>query len=103
MNRIEKLKELLLENRDDAFLNHALALEYIKAGDDEKAAELFNAILEKDPDYVGSYYHLGKLLERRGDEPGAIAVYKKGMEIAQKLGAQHAYNELRAACEYLEF
>ncbi|SDD64459.1 tetratricopeptide repeat protein [Niabella drilacis] len=103
MNRIEKLEALLRENGDDGFLNHALALEYVKAGDDGKAAALFKSILEKDPDYVGSYYHLGKLQERCGDEPGAIAVYKKGMEIAQKLGEQHAYNELRAACEYLEF
>ncbi|MGJ7033708.1 tetratricopeptide repeat protein [Niabella hirudinis] len=103
MNRIEKLKAMLLENSEDAFLNHALALEYVKAGDDAKAAALFKLILEKDPDYVGSYYHLGKLQERNGDEQAAIAVYKKGMEMAQKLGEQHAYNELRAACEYLEF
>ncbi|WP_300601321.1 hypothetical protein [Niabella sp.] len=103
MDRIEKLEELLRENSGDAFLNHALALEYVKLGDDVKAGALFRAILEKNETYVGSYYHLGKLLERAGDEAGAIGIYKKGMEIAQKLGERHAYNELRAACEYLEF
>lgn len=103
MNRIEKLEELLRNNGEDAFLNHALALEYIKAGDDIKAGALFRRILEKNEDYVGSYYHLGKLLERSGDDAGAINVYKKGMEVAQRLGEQHAYNELRSACEYLEF
>ncbi|MCF3107904.1 hypothetical protein LL912_03850 [Niabella sp. CC-SYL272] len=103
MSRIEKLEELLQENSGDAFLNHALALEYVKAGDDLKAGRLFKTLLEKNEDYVGSYYHLGKLLERGGDEAGAITVYKKGMEVAQRLGEQHAYNELKSACEYLEF
>lgn len=103
MNRIEKLETMLQENSGDEFLTHALALEYVKAGDDGKAAALFEVILALHPDYVGSYYHLGKLMERKGDDPAAIAVYKKGMEIARKLGEQHAYNELRAACEYLEF
>ncbi|MCD2421623.1 hypothetical protein LQ567_02545 [Niabella pedocola] len=103
MSRIEKLEELLRENSGDAFLNHALALEYVKTGDDAKAGTIFKNLLEKNEDYVGSYYHLGKLLERSGDETGAITVYKKGMEVAQRLGERHAYNELRAACEYLEF
>ncbi|MBZ4191750.1 tetratricopeptide repeat protein [Niabella beijingensis] len=103
MSRIEKLEALLQENGSDAFLNHALGLEYVKAGNDAKAEGIFKQLLADNPDYVGSYYHLGKLLERNGAEQGAIAVYKKGMEIALKLGEQHAYNELRAACEYLEF
>jgi Tfp pilus assembly protein PilF len=101
MDRIVKLKELLSENPADPFLQHALALELIKNGDDASARELFDRLLADDPGYVGSYYHLAKLLERNGDTDGAIKVYEKGMEQAKKLGEMHAYGELKGAYEEL--
>lgn len=102
MNRIEKLMEFLKNMPDDSFLKHALSLEYIKAGDDVAAASLFRELLEKDPGYVGSYYHLGKLLERSGENAEAIVVYEKGMEVAKKNNDRHSYSELQAAKEELE-
>ena len=62
MDRIEKLKTFLESTPADSFLQHALALEYIKVGDDGEARKLFKEILLREPTYVGSYYHLGKLL-----------------------------------------
>ena len=67
MDRIEKLKEFLQANPADSFLQHALALEYIKLGDDEAARKLFEELLNREPGYIGSYYHLGKLLERNDE------------------------------------
>src|SRR5436190_3946311 len=67
MSRIEKILQYLESAPADNFLRHALALEYIKMGDDLKAKELFENILAEYPDYTGSYYHLGKLLERIGE------------------------------------
>lgn len=99
MERIEKLKAFLAVNPRDAFLKHALALEYVKLGDDESARVLFEALLTDDPAYVGSYYHLGKLYERTGDHEKALQWYRKGMEEASKNKDQHALNELRAAFE----
>ena len=101
MSRIEKLLEYLKENDKDSFLQHALALEYIKVGNDEEARELFNDILLREPTYVGSYYHLAKLLERVGDNPKAIRIYERGMLEAKKAGDNHAYNELQAAYDDL--
>ncbi|RYZ24287.1 MAG: tetratricopeptide repeat protein [Chitinophagaceae bacterium] len=101
MDRIARLKELLHTQPDDSFLQHALALEHIKAGDDTAARALFEAVLERDPAYVGSYYHLAKLLERQGEEAGAIATYEKGMAAAKAAGDNHAYSELRSAHEEL--
>ena len=72
MGRIEKLLEYMKAADKDSFLQHALALEYIKIGKDEEARNLFNEILLREPTYVGSYYHLGKLLERAGDFDKAI-------------------------------
>lgn len=102
MSRIEKLLEYLKENDKDSFLQHALALEYIKIGDDESAQKLFETILLREPGYVGSYYHLAKLLERIGDTAKAIDTYKQGMLEAKKASDMHSYNELQMALEDLE-
>lgn len=102
MSRIEKLLAYLETSGKDSFLQHALALEYIKVGNDEEARKLFNDILLREPTYVGSYYHLGKLLERVADFDKAIRIYKRGMEEAKRAGDTHSYNELMGALEDLE-
>ena len=103
MDRIKKLKEFLQSSPDDAFLNHALALEYIKLGNDEDARMLFENLLQRDPGYVGSYYHLAKLLERNGHTSIAIKIYEQGMEAAKNAGDNFAYGELRNAYDELVF
>ncbi len=103
MNRIEKILEYLEQKPHDNFLRHALALEYIKLNDDAKAQNLFESVLKDSPDYIGSYYHLGKLLERKGEKQAAIDCFEKGMQAAKTKGDQHAYNELKAAYEDLVY
>ena len=103
MERIEKLQQFLSNNPTDSFLQHALALEYIKIGNDAEARKIFEEILSREPGYVGSYYHLGKLLERNEEIDEAIKWYVKGMEEAKKAGENHAFGELRGAWEELTF
>ena len=103
MDHIEKLKQFLQTSPHDSFLQHALALEYIKLGDDNTARKLFEELLDREPGYVGSYYHLGKLLERNEETDAAIKWYEKGMEEAKKAGENHAFGELRGAYEELIF
>lgn len=103
MDRIEKLKDFLKQDPADSFVQHALALEYVKAGKDSEARKLFEEILSRDPGYIGSYYHLAKLFERSGDTGSATKWYEKGMEQAKNAGENHAYNELRSAYEELTF
>jgi Tfp pilus assembly protein PilF len=88
MERIEQLKKFLEANPADSFLRHALALEYIKLGDDETARRIFEGLLADEPGYVGSYYHLGKLFERNDDNDKAIEWYQKGI----------GQGKMRAAC-----
>ena len=99
MDRIERLKGFLVDSPNDSFVQHALALEYIKIGDEAAAKDLFTNVLAHDENYIGSYYHLAKLLERNGDRDGAIAVYEKGMRKAREAGDGHAYNELQMALD----
>ena len=103
MERLEKLKAFLKENPEDNFIRHAMALEYIKTGHDEKARQLFEDILNQQPSYVGSYYHLAKLLERIHKTDEAIRVYEKGMAEAKKAGDDLSFRELRGAWEELTF
>lgn len=100
-DRIGKLEEYLQKQPDDSFLLHALALEYIKLGDDEKGKNLFTHLLAINPDYVGSYYHLAKVLERLGDTNAALQTYEQGIAAAKNAGDRHAQNELQMAFDEL--
>lgn len=102
MSKINTLKEYLLVTPNDNFLQHALALEYVKIGDDEAAKATFENLLANDANYVGSYYQLGKLYERLGHTTKAINQYKQGIQIAILAKDKHSHNELQAALEEIE-
>jgi tetratricopeptide (TPR) repeat protein len=101
--RIEKLLNYLKETPQDAFLNHALGLEYIKENQLESALACFEINHSTNPNYIGTYYHFAKLLETLQKTDQAIAVYEQGMEQAKLQNDQHSLNELRAAYEDLTF
>lgn len=98
-DRVNTLIEFLKANPKDCFLNHAIALEYVKQGEEEKARASFEFNLMNDPDYVATYYHLAKLLERIGLPEQAINIYEQGMVTAKKTGDMHTYSELQSAYE----
>ena len=102
MSKLDTLRAYLAKSPGDSFLQHAMALEYIKLGNDAEAKTLFESILTTDPRYTGSYYHLGRLLERNGLMQEALIVYGQGMAACREAGENHAYNELQAAYEDLE-
>ena len=102
-NRIEQLQSYLVQSPNDCFLNHALALEYVKLGDDARAQQYFEHNLTQDATYIATYYHLGKLLERAGQQAAAIAIYEQGMKAAKAANDGHSYNELQAAHEDLVY
>lgn len=103
MNRIERIIEFLNQQPKDNFLRHALALEYIKIGEELKARDLFLEILTEFPDYIGSYYHLAKVLEKLEQREAAIEWYEKGMAAAKLAKDDHSYRELQAAYEDLVY
>jgi Tfp pilus assembly protein PilF len=102
MDRLDRLRQFLERDPDDAFSRHALALEWVKRGDDVAARLEFESLLRRNPGYVGSYYHLGKLLERNGETEAALQTYREGILRAVEAGDAHAAGELRAAAEALE-
>src|SRR5690606_24202390 len=96
-DRIQQLTEFLNDNPADPFLLYALATEYAKIGQTSEALRYYNLLQTDHPDYVGTYYHLGKLYDALGQKDDAIATYRRGMEIAQQKNDRHAFSELQAA------
>lgn len=96
-DRLQTLQRLLEESPDDSFLLFAIAKEFEKRTDDQKALEQYLKLMETNPGYVGLYYHLGKLYERQEQWEKALSAYKKGMEVARAAGDQHALSELAGA------
>ncbi|GAB5552455.1 MAG: hypothetical protein Sapg2KO_20460 [Saprospiraceae bacterium] len=96
-SRLEKLQVLFNESPQDSFLWFAIAKEYEKMGQSNKALEFYQKLVEEAPDDVGTYYHLGKLYEQQDKLSAAFQIYLKGIKIATKIGDQHAKGELMAA------
>lgn len=97
MDRIEQLEAFLEEDPDDPFTRFALAQEHLKRDDGDEALRLFEDLVERNPDYVGTYYHLGKLYERRGRTDDAIDIYAEGIEVARDQNEQKDLSELQDA------
>ncbi len=97
MNRLEYLLQLQAEQPDEAFTLFALAKEYEKLVQPDVAREHYLLLREKHPDYVGLYYHLGKLQEQTDSHEIAADTYRAGMEVAKAANDRHAFGELNAA------
>jgi len=95
--RLQQLTAFLQENPEDPFLKYAIATEYLKLGNTAEALRYYEDLKENHPAYVGTYYHLGKLYEVLDRKEEAIAVYEKGMEVANVKRDRHALSELKAA------
>lgn len=94
--RLQQLLAFYAADPTDAFTTYALATEY-RAQEPERAWEFYHKLLTEHPDYVGTYYHAGKLLEQFGRKDQAEQVYRTGLTVARRAGQSHAASELRQA------
>ena len=101
MNRIKTLLEILNDDPHDTFVLYSLAQEYSSAGNLSKSRKFYHRLRELDADYIGLYYHLGKLEEFEGNYEVAKNVYLDGIETAQRIGDTHAQGELEGALSML--
>lgn len=102
MNRIEMLLEMMQTDQQDPFLPYALALEYVKSGKPLQSIELLQKLSASHPNYLPTYYQLGKLLEQSGAVDEAIAIYKKGEQLATEQRDLKTKSELAEAIWELE-
>ena len=80
MNRLEQLTAFLQDSPNDAFLHYAVAQELYKLGMLDAALDKYLWLTEHQPQYVATYYHLGKLLVERGEKEAGLALLKKRNE-----------------------
>lgn len=95
--RLEQLQELLKESPQDPFLHYAITMEHVKLENKDAALDGFENMVSSFTDYVGTYYHFGKFLEKQQQLARALEIYQQGMQIAQSKRNMHALGELRGA------
>lgn len=95
--RLNKLLNFLATEPNDPFILYALATEYNTSNDTENALFYYLKLVEEHPSYVGTYYHLGKLYQKDGQDDKAIAIYQEGMKRAREKRDMHAFSELQGA------
>lgn len=100
-SKIKTLALNLKKDPADSFSKFALALELLKLNEVSKARILFESVLKQDPQYLGVYYHLGKLYESMNLHREAVKVYRDGMEVAKLQDNQRTLSELSEALEIL--
>lgn len=94
---------MLVDDPNDPFLNYAAALEHHKAGDLKIAIELLVRLAENQPDYIGTYYQLGKLHEETESPERARIAYEKGVKQALLQSDHKILGELRQALMALDY
>jgi tetratricopeptide (TPR) repeat protein len=96
LSRLDKLLEFIKNEPNDEFLKYALATEYLRLNQVDKALNYYEDLINNHPGYVGTYYHLGKLYEALNRKQDAITTYENGMQVTKAKRDNHAFSELQA-------
>ena len=98
MNRIDQLKQFIVEDPADPFPRYALSLEYL-THQPELARKSFEDLLLQFPDYLPTYYPAAHLFIDLGEPGEAERIFQSGIELARKQNDRKAEGELRQAYE----
>ncbi|MES2629976.1 MAG: hypothetical protein V4616_13515 [Bacteroidota bacterium] len=101
-NRKQLVMDMLKETPGDAFLIYALALEEHKEGDLATATARLESLRSTQPEYLGTYYQLGKFYEEATSVEQAIAIYEQGISLARAQKEAKAERELKEALFILQ-
>jgi thioredoxin-like negative regulator of GroEL len=94
--RRQMLEEFVSKKPGDAFSLYGLAMECMNSGDVAAADAHFQALLERNADYIPAYLMYGQLLARESRASEARQVLSTGIAAATKKGDQHASSEMEA-------
>ncbi len=96
MSRLEALKQMLAEDPSDPFLNYALALEYERSGEIQKAIGQAEKIMKQDPSYLPVYYMVATWQYKAGDLAAAKSHLLNGKALALKQNDHKTANEIQS-------
>ena len=94
--RIDILKQYIIEEPNDPFNIYALASEYVTE-EPNTALQLYEELLKNHPDYLGTYYQVGKLYQSFQQTEKAKETFEKGISLALKQQKSKTLSELRTA------
>lgn len=102
MSRREKLQQLLQDDPNDPFLHYGLANELLKEGDTGEGLQVLADVMSRFPDYVAAYFKSGQAMAEAGDNESARTVVTKGIEVAKRVGNDHAAAEMTEFLQMLD-
>jgi Tfp pilus assembly protein PilF len=103
MDRLEQILAFLQEQPDDSFLRYALAQEYAKRENWALAEENYQHLLNADPEYLATYYHLALLYRSQGKTEQAKELLDDGIDRAKAAREQHTLSEMQSLRLEIEY
>jgi predicted Zn-dependent protease len=94
--RLEMLEKMTASGQADSFAWYALAMEYRKEARIDDALRTFEALRERDPDYLAMYLMAGQMLNAASRGGEAKAWLEQGIALAREKGDGKALGELES-------
>ena len=99
--RMSQIRELLVDDPQDAFLRYGLAMEYASCGAEDEAATQLLALINDTP-YVPAFLQAGQILNRLNRVSEACEVLRRGIVAAQHEHNSHAEGEMAGLLASIE-
>ncbi len=93
--------EALVEKKGKPLHMYALAMEYRKHGEVDKAVAYFSKTVDVDPAYHPAYFMRAQMEQEAGEVAAARASLALGIQAAEAEGDAHAVSEMRAMLDEL--
>jgi tetratricopeptide (TPR) repeat protein len=101
-SRKQQIIKMLEVDPNDAFLMFALAKELENEEDYKESEKIYTELIQLHPDYTGTYYHYGKLLEHLNQIDKAKEIYQLGITKCLASNDLHSRSELQSALMNLQ-
>lgn len=101
-SRLDQLLAMLREDPEDTFLRYAAGLEYAGRREYDSALEYLEALRQRNPEYLPTYYQLGAVYEELDRTEDAVQTYRNGIQVGRQQNDLHTVSELQAALDELE-
>jgi Tfp pilus assembly protein PilF len=99
---LANLEKMLAQGKDSALLRYSLGNEYLKANQSAAAATHLEQAVKFDPGYSAAWKLLGKAFAGSGRHDEALAVWRRGIEVAETKGDKQAVAEMKVFARRLE-
>lgn len=99
--RLELLERMIAKGTDDPFVRYARALELRSLERNDEALAALAEVRERHPDYVPCYLMAGQIAIALGRAQEAKDWLTLGVDVATRVGDDHALSEMRRALDTL--